>query len=323
LGGKLMAGRIDFRKVETPTEFQQICERLLARRFSDFHPVSQAGGDGGIDGFATWGDQFFQFTHTQRNVPLQKVRSDLEKVRQFQGVKRWYFICSQSLSIATWRFVEAQRAVCPFEIVVWDGAVLKELISKHADLVDEFFPEYAKKAYEGTRTIRKDLTRLGNVLTRVREKPPKAGDAMPGGEVSAEEAVELRQMMAKTAEEQAARKKRKPTGRDYGGQFGEFNSHYDLSAYDRLPREKFADARRYIEKKLYAGRNAETRTLQRSRFIKGTKAIQRKLAIPDSQYRQILLGLTGKDSLAAMDNSELSRVFKHFQGLQGQAEAAG
>ena len=45
-----MAGRIDFRKIETPTEFQQICERLLARMFPTFHPVNQAGGDAGVDG---------------------------------------------------------------------------------------------------------------------------------------------------------------------------------------------------------------------------------------------------------------------------------
>jgi hypothetical protein len=33
------------------------------------------------------------------------------------------------------------------------------------------------------------------------------------------------------------------------------------------------------------------------------------------------LDLTGKVSLAVMDNSELRKVFKHFQKLQGEAEA--
>lgn len=317
-----MAERIDFRKIETPTEFQQICERLLARIFPDFHPVNQAGGDGGIDGFARFGHELFQFTHTQRNVPLNKVRSDFEKVRTVEGVEKWYFICSQSLSIATWRFVEAQRAVCPFQVVVWDGAVLKELISKHEDIVDEFFPEYAKKAYEGTNMIRQDINHLGNALTRLKRKRPRPGDAAPGGEISADEAAELRGLMVKAAEELAARKNRKPSARHYGSQFGEFNSHYELSAYDLLPSEKFADARRYLEKKLYAGRNAETRALRRIRFIRGTKVIQKKLSIPDSRYRRILLRLTGKDSLATMDNDELKKVFGHFQELQDDADAA-
>ena len=128
-------------------------------------------------------------------------------------------------------------------------------------------------------------------------------------------------MMKKMAEEEAERRRRKPRDWDYKGVFREFNAYYNLSAYDRLPREKFADARRYLEKKMFAGRKGETRRQERNRCIKGVKAVQRKLGIADARYRQILVQLTGKDSLAVMDNDELRRVFKHFQRLQGEAEA--
>jgi hypothetical protein len=128
-------------------------------------------------------------------------------------------------------------------------------------------------------------------------------------------------MMKKMAEEEAERRRRKPRDWDYKGQFREFNAYYNLSAYDRLPREKFADARRYLEKKMFAGRKGETRRQERNRCIKGVKAIQRKLGIPDARYREILLQLTGKDSLAIMDNEELRKVFRHFQQLQGEAAA--
>jgi hypothetical protein len=190
--------------------------------------------------------------------------------------------------------------------VVWGKTEILRILRNHPKVKDHYFPSETQKL----------------VQEIAKGKIPRAGDATPGEEISAEEAAELRQIMTKTAEEQAEREgRRRPKGRDYSREFGEFKAHYNLSAYDRLPEEKFAEARRYLEIKRFAGHNKETRSQERFRCIKGVKAIQRKLAIPDTHYRETLLQLTGKGSLAVMDNGELRKVFRHFQQLQGEAEA--
>jgi len=311
-----MAGRIDFRKIETPTEFQQLCERLLARRFPEFHPVNQAGGDAGVDAFARWGDQCFQFTHTRANVPIRKVRADFEKVRQFEGLKKWYFLCSQALSINTWRYIEAQKADCHFEIVIWDGAVLKELVSQHPDLVDEFFPEYAKKAYEGTQTIREDIKGLKTAVTRARKKPPKPGDAPEGFEIDESEKQDIHDLIMQMAEEEARRRHKKDAGPYIRGEWTLFNRHYDLSSYDHLPKAKFEDAIAFLKRTLFSKRNNEPKYLTIERYRKGIYGIANSLGWTEERRRNLYYDITGKRRLGQMSRQEIHKVYEAMRRLQ-------
>ena len=314
-----MAGRIDFRKIETPTEFQQLCERLLARIFPGFHPVNQAGGDAGVDGFATWGEEYFQFTHPKGNVALKKFCGDLEKMKRFQGLKKWHFLCSQSLSIKTWEFLEGQRGLCPFDIRIWDGARLKEELSKHSDLVDEFFPEFAKKAYEGTRDIRKDLGGLKRTLTRVRKKPPRQGDAPEGLAIDENERQDIRDLILQLAEEEARRRKRKDPGPHIGSEWGEFNRYFDLSSYDRLPSAKFEEGIGYLRDKLFARRNNEPQYLKIKRDRNGIHGIAASLGWSEDQRHRFYCDLTGKDRLTKMSRQEIHKVFVAMRLLQDAA----
>lgn len=97
--------------------------------------------------------------------------------------------------------------------------------------------------------------------------------------------------MKKMAEEEAERRRRKPKDWDYKGRFREFNAYYSLSTYDRLPREKLADARRYLEKKMFAERKGETRRQERNRCIRGVKKIQRRLGIAEARLTPFGNGL--------------------------------
>lgn len=317
-----MAGRIDFRRLETPTEFQQICERLLARLFPDFHAVNQAGGDAGVDAFATWGELYFQFTHTHGNVALRKLRADLEKIRQFKGLKKWYFLCSKPLSIATWRYIGAQKAVCPFEIVIWDSAVLEQLLSEHPDIVDEFFPEYAKKAYEGTQNIRNDISRLGKAMTRARKKPPKPGDASEGLEIDENEKQDIRDLIMHLSEEEAQRRRRpsKDSVMFIPGEWGEFNRHFELSSYDRLPKVKFEEAITYLKQKLFAKRNNEPKYLAIKRQRNGIHAIANSLGWTDEQRHAFYRELTTKGSLKQMSRQEIHKVYRAMRRIQDGAQ---
>ena len=300
-----------------PREFQELCERLLSRLYPDFHPVNQAGGDQGIDGFSLWGSEFFQFTHTEGNVPLRKVRADLDKIRGFQGLRKWHFLCSRPLSAQTWRFIESQRAGCPFEIVIWDGARLKEEVSKQVDLVDEFFPEYAKKAYEGTEKIQTQIADVGEKLKKVirdRNKGrPRPGDAAEGLEINDDERKDIQHWINELAEDEAVRTRRKP---NYQREWNEFKNRFDVSHYHRLPREKFGEAITYLREKFYARRNEEPLYRRVEQAVRGIYGIAKALGLSEDQRRTFYIRQTGKDHLSKMTRKEKIKVYEALKSLQ-------
>ncbi len=316
-----MAGRIDFRKLESPSVFQDLCERLLSRIYPEFHPVNQAGGDQGVDGFVVWGSEFFQFTHTEGNVPLRKVRADLEKVRSFQGLKTWHFLCSRPLSSATWRLIEAERPACPFDIVIWDGARLKDVISKHQDLVDEFFPEFAKKAFEGTETIQTQIAKVGKELKRAvqarRRGRPRTGDAAEGLEINEDERGEIRKWINDLAEDEAKRTKRKP---NYQREWNEFKNEFDVSHYHRLPKEKFGNAIKYLQGKFYARRNDAPLYAKVHQAVRGIYGIAKALGWSEEQRRMFYREQTGKDHLEKMTRKEKIKVYQAMKSSQKEAD---
>ncbi len=286
--------------------FEELCQALLREEFSRFEAFSAP--DLGMDGYDSDSGTVFQCYFPEREPRKGKVAADIEKAKRLpSGVSRWILLLPKNPTAVFARWLKRdQQASCPFPLEIWGNTEISKLLRKHGGVRAVYFPTDAEE-------LAKEIAK---------GKVPRAGDAPPGQEISPEEAAELHDTMTAMAEEEARRKRRKAKGRDYSGQFGEFKAHFDLSAYDRLPREKFAEARRYLEKKRFARGDRPTRREERYRCIKGVKAIQRKLRIPDSRYRQILSELTGKDSLADMDNEELRKVFKHFQNLQGEADAA-
>ena len=200
---------------------------------------------------------------------------------------------------------EERQPVFSFVINVWGKTEIERVLRKHANVRKAFFRTHADDVM--------DRLAMGD--------KPKLGDAIQGEEISAEDAAVLREAMNKNAESEAAHKRRKAKGADYSREFGEFKAHFKLSSYDRLPKEKFAEARRYLEVKKFARRGGERGEEERYRCIKGVKVIAKKLGLSDSEYRRVLLDLTDRHSMAIMDNEDLRKVFKHFQALQGRASA--
>ena len=281
--------------------FEEMCQALLREEYTRFQAFSAP--DLGMDGYDSDSGTIFQCYFPEREPRKDKVAADLEKAkRQSSPPKRWVLLLPKNPSAPFARWLKTdQQASCPFALDIWGSTEILRLLRKYPRVKEQYFPSERPP----------------------RRKAPKAGDAVRGEEISAEEGAELREMVTAVAQEEAERRGRKPKDWDYKDVYRQFNSHYNLSAYDRLPRGVFADARRYLEKMLYGRRRGETRRQERLRCIRGVKAIQRKLGIPDGRYREILLQLTGKDSLAVMDNDELRKVLRHFQRLQGEADARG
>lgn len=161
--------------------------------------------------------------------------------------------------------------------------------------------------------VRRELRRLA------KGKRPAAGDAEEGLRITPEQAAELREQLIKIAQEQAARKKRQASSTDYQHEYGEFNAYFHLSSYQRLPVAQLAEAREYLERKLYARRQADGARLTRQRYVAGIKAVQKELKMSDDQYRQLLRNLGNCSSTTQMEMATLRRVFEHFRELQGKA----
>jgi hypothetical protein len=285
--------------------FEQLCQALLHQEYPRFQPYSAP--DLGMDGYDSESGTIFQCYFPEGAPRKDKVAADIEKARQ-QPCKRWVLLIPKNPTALfhRWLTVEQQSRTA-FLLEVWGKTQIDQMLRNHPDVERAHF-----------------RTRADEMLEKfTKGKKPASGDATPGGAISPEEAEELRAGVGELVDEEAARKRRKAKSLDYSREYGEFNKHFAVSSYANLPKEKFAGARRYLEIKLYSRRKANTRGQERNRMIGGIKAIQKKLAIRESEYRQILSVLTGKSSLAVLDSEELTRAFKHFHQLQGEADTAG
>ncbi len=280
------------------SKFEKLCQALLLDEYPRFQSYSPP--DWGMDGYESDSGTIFQAYFPERSPRKDKIHDDLMKARQHgQHFQHWVLLLPKNPSAALCHWLETEeKLLCRFTIDVWGHTKIMALLRKHKNIREEFFPT------EERHRIPKG-------------KKPQPGDAEPGGEISADAAAELQQLIIKIAEEEARRKKRRPDKRDYAREYGEFNAHFNLSAYDRLPVAKLAEARVYFERKLYGRRRADTAAIERHRYVSGIKAIQAKLKISDARYREMLVDLTGKTSTTSMELEELVRVLAHFRQLDG------
>lgn len=287
--------------------FEELCQALLAAEYSRFQAYSAP--DWGMDGYDPETGTVYQAYFPEREPRRNKIRADLLKVKEHRNkCSRWVLMLPKNPTpgLLTW-IKEEEQPLCPFPIDVWGSIRICALLGKHKAVRAQFFP-----------------TEVEEVIKRIAKgKKPAVGDAGPGQEVSPEQAAELREMIETLAEDAARRKKRKSVPRDFQAEYGEFNAYFKLSSYERLPREKLAEARKYLDAKLYARRGREPVRLRRNRMVAGIKAIEKALGMGDTRYRQVLFDLTGKHSTTEMEAEELERVFAHFRQLQGEEEATG
>ena len=289
-----------------PATFERLCQALLTAELPRFQSFSSP--DLGMDGYDQDSGTLFQIYFPEKSPRRDKIAADLAKGRnEAWPCKRWILLIPKNSTPGLLSWLAQQEASLPFTVDVWGAARIGELLRKHPAVRDEYFPS----------EVQKELRRMAC------GKKPKRGDARPGQSMAAEQAAEVRQLIDKLVEEVATRKKRRPKPADYAREFGEFNAHFELSSYDRLPATEFSSARQYLESKLYGRRTADTKKQRRNRCVAGIKAIQRDLGITDSSYRAILVRIIGRSSTTLMDLPELERVFEHFKHLQGQAVAAG
>ena len=226
-------------------KFEELCQALLQEEYQRFQAFSPP--DLGMDGYDSESKTIFQAYFPERSPRRDKIQNDLAKARKHEGYCcRWILLLPKNPSAALARWLDSEeRPRCQFTIEVWGLTRISALLQKHVHVREQFFP-----------------------AQRSRGKAPKSrpGDALPGREVTAEIAAELSQLITDIAEEAAARKKRRARHNDYAKEYGEFNAHFQLSAYDRLPSDKTAEARIYLERKRHGRRQADT--VQRVGYVR-------------------------------------------------------
>jgi len=296
---------IDLIRLEGEKRFEELCQALLAAEYDRFQAYSAP--DCGMDGYDSDSRTVYQAYFPEREPRHDKIHSDLAKARVHgDGCRRWVLLLPKNPTPGLRKWInEEEQPSCPFPIDVWGRTKICALLGKHRAVRAQFFP-----------------TEVEDVIKRIAKgKKPAAGDAGAGQEVSPEQATELREMIDKLAEDSARRKRRKPVGRDFQAERGEFKAYFNLSSYERMPRDKAGEARKYLEAKLHARRGRESPRNRRNRMVGGIKAIAKSLGMADVRYRQMLIDVTGKSSTTDMDIEELERVFARFRLLQGHAEA--
>jgi hypothetical protein len=297
--------RMNLLALESEKRFEEFCQALLKEECPRFQAFSAP--DMGMDGYDSDSETIFQAYFPEQAPRRDKICNDLEKAKgNSWACRRWVLLLPKNPTphFLQW-FYRDQQSFFPFKLEVWGKTEILALLQKHPAVKEAYFPS----------ELRQELQRLA------KGKRPSAGDVNPGQELSPEQAAALRQQITDLVEEEATRKRRKPRPVDFGREYGEFNAHFHLSSYDKLPSAKFLEARRYLEKNHYGRRRSDRQEMERHRYISGIKAIQNKLKMGDKQYRNILVEITGKSSTTEMGIDELAQVFKRFKNLQGLAEA--
>ena len=294
---------INLLALDSERRFEELCQSLLGEEFQRFQAFSAP--DEGMDGYDSDTATIFQVYFPERAPLKEKIRADVAKARAHGNrCKRWVLLLPKNPTPALLNWLRnTEQPSCSFSIEVWGKNEILRLLRAHSSVREQFFPSQ----------LRKELERLA------KGKKPGAGDAETGQEVTTEQAQELRDLLTKVAEDEAARKKRKVRNGDFQREYFEFNAHFRLSSYDRLPRREFEIGRTYLERKLYARRDREPRIRARQRLVSGIKAIQKELAMRDPEYRELLFQATGKRSTTDMDSQQLRRVLELLRYKQGVA----
>lgn len=243
----------------------------------------------------------FQFYYPEGAPRKDKIVSDIRKVLASGApFKEWILVLPKDPTPRQSGWVSAEFKGTGVTAVIWGKTEIERLLRIHASVKAAFFPTEVRKA----------IQRLA------KGKRPCFGDAEEWQAISAVESQELREMITKLGDESASKKRRKPSGADYSREYGEFNSHFRLSSYDRLKQDEMAAARRYLEEKLYARRGGEPVTRSRKRRIDGIHAIRNQFNLSEGEYRKALLAATGCDSLRVMTSEQIESVFQDFRRKQ-------
>lgn len=290
---------INLLNMESERRFEELCQSLLREEYQRFQAFSSP--DAGMDGYDADTETIFQAYFPERAPRRNKILSDIKKaIEHGDKCKRWVLLLPKNPTPILIVWVKEFQPKCRFKIEIWGKNEILLLLRKHPDVSEQFFPTQ----------LHVELQRLS------KGRKPATGDAAPGKEITTEQAGELRELLTKLAEEEVGRKRRPFRAVNFQREYGEFNAYFRLSAYDRLPSSVFGSARAYLERKLYARRNHEPSRRTRYRLLSGIKAIQKQLALTDSDYRAMLIQLTGKPSTSSMDKDELKRVFDSLRYKQ-------
>ena len=281
------------------SRFESFCKALLVEKFLRFQAFSPP--DGAIDGYDEDSETVFQFYFPEQAPRKDKIVGDIQKVLSSGGrFKAWVLILPKDPSPTQTKWVQGAFSGTSIQAAIWGKTRIEQLLRDYPAVRDAFFPTEVKKA----------IRRLA------KGKKPCAGDAEDWQAIDAEESVELRELMERVAEESAKRKHREVSSVDFSREYGEFNSHFRLSSYDRLNRNLMGDARQYLEQKFYARRQGESKSAQRKRRIDGIHGIKHAMQIAEEEYRRELMMVAGTDSLRGMNSEQLESVFQHLKRRQ-------
>ena len=284
--------------------FEAFCKSLLREQYPRFQAYSAP--DSGMDGYDEQTETIFQFYYPEGAPRKDKIVSDIRKVLASGApFKEWILVLPKDPTPGQAGWVSSAFNGTGVKAAIWGKTEIERLLRVHASVRTAFFPTEVRKA----------IQRLA------KGKKPCFGDAEEWQAISAVESQELREMITKLGDESAFRKRRRPSGADYSREYGEFNSHFRLSSYDRLKQGEMAAARQYLEAKLYARRGGETVIRSRKRRMDGIHAIRNQLNLNESEYRKTLLAATGFDSLRVMTSDQIESVFQALRRKQELFEA--
>ncbi len=271
-----------------------------------------------MDGFVEGYSIVYQFKHFKARPRPSTFLNDINKVADLPGLKHWILVIPSDPTPKLYSLIDEQKVLRPFDIDVIGKTQILSLLNQYRRIREDFFPEIAKEA-----SVQKLLTQSEykaqtqeQLLREIKREIKSKKSNKPAAErspdcLSPEHRRDIKDEIKKI---ERTTKGKYPFGRI----LAQLKNKYTVDDWYSIKDVSYGEIMGWLNKYYHGVQGSSISPSQLRKSLQGViKAQQKMLGLRDSEYRELLLEITGKSSTTQMDAIELERVKYRFNILLG------
>ena len=303
----------------TDEAFAGLCHRLLLEvHGTRYQPVAGEGGDSGIDGFMEDYSVVYQIKFFKTRPRPGTFLKDMDKVAHLPGLKRWVLVIPADPTNRLCQLIAEEKARRPFDVDVKGRTWILSLLDKYEHVRESFFPQVAKEAsvqkllVQSEHKAQKHEELLKEIKREIKsKKSSKSSVERPLDSLSPEHQRDIT--------DEIKRIERATKGKySFNRILAQLKNKYNVSNWYLIKDFQYGEIMAWLNRYYHGVQESSISPSQMRKSLQGViKAQQKMLGLRDSEYRELLLEITGKSSTTQMDAIELERVKYRFNILLG------
>lgn len=303
----------------TDETFAAICHAILLEEHGiAYKPVAGDGGDSGIDGFVDNYDIVYQFKFFKTRPRPASFLNDIDKVTHLSNLKRWILLIPEDPTPKLYQLIIKENDTRPFSVDVLSKTWILLKLDKYKHIKERFFPEIAKESsvqkviHLDKISAKKQEQLLKELKQEVKSKRPTIISAERPPDSLIPEHIRL-------IKDEIKRIEKATSGRESFKKIcSNLKNKYGVDNWFWIKDNQYTEIMDWLRKYYHATKETyKTPGAIRNELIGVIKSQQRRLALNDKKYRELLLRITGKTSSTKMEIAELALVRDHFNILLG------